>query len=164
MGRVIAQDLKHLAARRLSAIHSGQPVTPVLLIVDEFAALRESRQLADLLLQAREARMAMVVGTQYLPSLLDLRVPLLQAGLVIAHRLATEDAEAVANEFGTEATQELTRQHDFETGAMRMGSFRRVQSYVLNPNDICNLGVGQAAARVPRARPHHAIVQIAPPP
>jgi len=62
---------------------------PALIVFDEFAALREAEQIVDLLLQARQARFSVVVSTQYLPVL----KACLGSGLIIAHRLESDDAE-----------------------------------------------------------------------
>lgn len=73
MGRVLAQDLKQAAHRRLCKLATGEQLFPVLTIFDEFAALNEADQLADLLLQARQALMPTVISTQYLPVTTSLR-------------------------------------------------------------------------------------------
>ena len=57
MGRVLIQDLKQACARRLRAVSNGETRAPVLCAIDEFAALKEARQIIDLLLQARQAAM-----------------------------------------------------------------------------------------------------------
>jgi hypothetical protein len=83
MGRVVAQDLKQVCSRRIRQLGAGHDLPPVLAIFDEFAALDEAEQLADLLLQARQARMPVVISTQYLPETTSLRKARLGAGLSI---------------------------------------------------------------------------------
>ena len=92
-GRVITQDLKQLCDERMRAIGQGKDVTPVLLVFDEFAALREATQIVDLLLQARQAKAPLVVATQFLPEEVSIRRPVTSAGVLIVHRLEAEDAE-----------------------------------------------------------------------
>ena len=142
MARVLIQDLKQAAHRRLQ--EAAAP--PALLVLDEFAALDDPEQVCDLLRQAREARVAVLVSTQHLPdraTAYALRAALLGAGLLIAHRCGAEDAEAIAGVIGTEKGVEVTRQVD--SGANTgLGSVRRVDRYIVNPNAIKQLGTGEA--------------------
>ncbi len=105
MARVLAQDVKVAAYRRLS--ESG---APALLVLDEFAALGDPEQVQDLLRQAREARISVVVSTQTLPQDPALCSAVLQSGCVIAHRLETENAQRMAATFWTRKANEVTRQ------------------------------------------------------
>jgi hypothetical protein len=158
-GRVIAQDLKQVCARRIKALGRGEDVIPVLAIFDEFAALREAEQLADLGNQARQARMPVVISTQFIPQTIELRKAALSAGLILAHRVESEDAEAIADQFGTRKRNELTHQIDFETGFAEKGSVRRVDAYNVNPNVLRTLKVGRLALRSVE-RDRHAIVHV----
>jgi len=153
-GRVILQDLKQLCDERMRAIERGQDVTPVLLVFDEFAALREATQVVDLLLQARQAKAPLVIATQFLPEEVPIRRPVMSAGVLIVHRLEAEDAEKVAAQFGTHTTPMLTAQVDYETGTSEKGSVRWVEEFNLHPNDLKELPVGMAAiyARPTRRR------------
>jgi hypothetical protein len=144
-GRVILQDLKQLCDERMRAIGQGQEVPPVLLVFDEFAALREATQVVDLLLQARQAKTPLVVATQFLPEEVSIRRPVMSAGVLIVHRLEAEDAEKMAAQFGTHTTSALTAQVDYETGTSEKGSVRWVEEYNLHPNDLKELPVGVAA-------------------
>jgi hypothetical protein len=158
-GRVIAQDLKQVCSRRLQALRRGEDVIPALAVFDEFAALREAEQLADLGFQAREARMPLVISTQYIPQTIELRKVALSAGLILAHRVESDDAEAIAGQFGTRKRNELTHQVDFTTGFAEKGSVRRVDTYNVNPNVLRTLKSGRLALRsVERER--HAIVNV----
>ena len=144
-GRVITQDLKQLCDERMRAIDAGVDVRPLLIVYDEFAALREATQVVDLLLQARQARTPVLVATQYLPEEVSIRKPVLSAGVVIAHRLEVDDAEIVASQFGTHSTPMLTRQVDYDTGESQMGSLRMVEEFDVHPNLFKSLPVGTAA-------------------
>ena len=142
MARVLIQDLKQVAHLQLLA--SAPP--PALLILDEFAALDDPVQLCDLLRQAREARIATVVSTQHLPdeqSAHALRSSLLGAGLLITHRAGHADAEAAAAAIGTERAVEVTRQVSAGVDS-GVGSIRKVERYVVNPNVIKQLDAGDA--------------------
>jgi hypothetical protein len=160
MGRVIAQDLKQACARRMRAQMRGEALVPVLAVFDEFAALDEADQLVDLLLQARQALMPIVVSTQYLPESVPLRRSVLGAGLLIAHRVEGEDAEAIANQFGTRRASEVTHQVDYETGYSEKGSIRRVEEYNVHPNQLRTFTTGQAAVKSV-ARRRYSIVRVA---
>jgi hypothetical protein len=159
MGRVVAQDLKQMAASRLRQLNNGDDLVPVLAIFDEFAALREADQLSDLLLQAREALMPTVISTQYIPVTVSLRKACLGAGLLIVHRLEAEDAELMAEQFGTRRATEVTHQVDYGTGFSEKGSIRRVDAFNIHPNELRNLRAGQVAIKsVPKQR--YTIVQV----
>lgn len=139
--RVIIQDLKQLCDVRLRD-WSG---VPLLVVFDEFAALRESEQIVDLLLQARQARMPIVIATQYIPIDERIRLPALQSGVIIAHRLGHDDAEQIANEMGTRKVPFVTSQIDYETGISEKGSVRMVDEYIIHPNVLRSLPVGKTA-------------------
>ncbi len=159
MARVVAQDLKQMAALRLRQLDHGDDLVPVLAIFDEFAALREAEQLSDLLLQAREALMPTVISTQYIPVTVSLRKACLGAGLLIAHRVEAEDAELIAAQFGTRRATEVTHQVDYGTGFSEKGSIRRVERFNVHPNELRNLRPGQVAIKsVPKQR--YTIVQV----
>jgi hypothetical protein len=159
MGRVVAQDLKQICARRLRQLGAGDELAPVLAVFDEFAALNEAEQLADLLLQARQALMPTVISTQYIPETTSLRKACLGAGLLIVHRVEAEDAEAIAAQFGTRRASDVTHQVDYVTGFSEKGSFRRVDKYNVHPNEFRSFAVGQAALKsVPKAR--YTIVRV----
>lgn len=159
LGRVITQDLKQVAGSRIRAVARGEEIVPVLVIFDEFAALREAEQLVDLLLQARQAVLPTVISTQYLPESVPLRKSCLSAGLLLVHRVEAEDAELIAAQFGTRPTSEVTQQVDYTTGYSERGSIRRVDVFNVHPNELRNFRVGQVAMRsVPRQR--YTIVRI----
>jgi len=81
----------------------------VLVMYDEFAALREARQVIDLLLQARQARVYRSLSRRSnLPEEVAIRKPVLSAGVLIAHRIEAEDADVIAAQFGTHTTSMLT--------------------------------------------------------
>ncbi len=142
MARVLIQDLKQVAYRRIMAGN----MRPALLILDEFAAIDDPEQINDLLRQAREAGICTVVSTQHLPdarSSYSLRMSLLGAGLLIAHRTVAEDAETVAEAIGTEKANEVTRSFDHGSNTGQ-GAVRRIDRYVIDPNAIKQLQTGQA--------------------
>jgi hypothetical protein len=154
-GRVITQDLKQVCDQRMRAIERGEEPIPVLVIYDEFAALREARQVVDLLLQARQARVPLVVSTQYLPEEVAIRKPVLSAGVLIVHRVEAEDADVLAAQFGTHTTTALTAQVDYQSGESEKGSVRWVEEYNVHPNELKQLPVGAAAVYARRTNRRH---------
>ncbi len=147
MGRVVVQDLKQLCADRLRQLRAGYQLTPVVVVLDEFAALDEPDQLLDLLRQCREALMSIAVSTQHVPDLPALRKACFGAGLLIINRVETEDAELLAGQLGTHKATEVTNQVDYETGYSQQGTIRRVDKYNINPNELRELSVGQAVVK-----------------
>jgi hypothetical protein len=146
MGRIIAQDLKQVCARRLGALTRGESLTPTLLVIDEFAALHEAEQFVDLLLQARQSLMPTVLSTQFVPETVSIRNAALGAGLIIAHRLASDDAKLLAEQFGTRSAWKDTVQWA-EDGATGYGSARPVDEFHIHPNVLREMPVGRAALR-----------------
>lgn len=145
LGRVIIQDLKQACGRRLRA--GSDSLASTLIAIDEFAALKDAKQIIDLLLQARQAKLPLVLSTQLLPQDPDLRSAVLQAGLLIAHRLQAADAEEIAAQFGTRSSWKVTHQIDWETAQTAKGTIRDVDEYVVHPNTLRLLPQGTAAVR-----------------
>lgn len=143
MARVLTQDLKRVVEIRL---HTGI-LTPTLLIFDEFAALGEAEQLNDLLLQAREAKLACVISTQILPLAPALKKSLLMAKVLIVHQTPDpEDANILAAALGTEKELNVTEQTS-EDGLTGTGSVKEVEAFRWHPNIIKSLPTGQAVVR-----------------
>jgi hypothetical protein len=138
----LIQDLKQAAFERLR-----QPdAAPAMLVLDEFAALDDPEQINDLLRQAREARVSTVVSTQQLPdprTAHALRSALLGAGVVIAHRIGPDDAEAVARVIGTRRGVQVTRTIGDDGEAARR-SVRAIDRYSVDPNVMKQLATGEA--------------------
>ncbi|HLZ30020.1 MAG TPA: type IV secretion system DNA-binding domain-containing protein [Chloroflexota bacterium] len=160
VGRVLIQHLKQLA---YAGLWSDAP-HPGLVVFDEFASLGEAVQLVDLLLQAREARLAVVISTQQLPKEPVLRKALLGAGVLGVHQVgAPEDAEAMARALGTRSGTEIVRQIQLgPTGPLARRLLRGRESFLVTPDQIVRLPVGQAAVSVRFAQQRIALVQVDP--
>lgn len=162
MAAVLAQDIKQVAARRIG---EGDQ-SPALLVLDEFAGLGDASQLQDLLLQAREARIAAVVCTQFLPhkdQAPELRHALLSAGVFCAHQPSADDVDAIAGLFGTKDTIEATQQMDYRTGYSEKGTFKTVKAFRVEPDHIRDLPRGVVAVRVEPEEHRIALVKVYPP-
>jgi hypothetical protein len=167
LGRVVIQDLKQLCYRVL------RPSTGVdsarrsprrgLIVVDEFATLREAEQIADLLLQAREAHLAMVVSSQFVPRTPGLRHSVLGAGVLVVHQLGSaEDTDLIARTLGTRMGIEIARQVQLTPSMSLRRLVRPAATYLISPDDLRRLEVGQAVVSVRQARQRLAVVQIEP--
>jgi nucleoside-triphosphatase THEP1 len=161
VGRVLIQHLKQVAYEGLwsDAPHPG------LVLFDEFASLGDATQLIDLLLQAREARLAVVVSTQQLPRQVEvLRKALLGAGVLIVHQVgAPEDAEAVARALGSRTATEVVRNVQLgHAGPTLRRVLRSRETFLIGPDELSRLPVGQAALSVRFGQQRVALVQVAP--
>ena len=163
VGRVLIQHLKQVA---YEGLWSDEP-RPGLVLFDEFASLGEAVQLVDLLLQAREARLAVVVSTQHLPRNTSvLRKALLGSGTLIVHQIgAPEDAEAMARALGTRGGTEVVRQIQLgPTGPLFRRLLRGRESFLIPPDQLARLAVGQAAISIRFGEQRVAIVEVEPRP
>jgi Helicase HerA, central domain len=160
VGRVLIQHLKQVA---YAGLWSDDP-HPGLVIFDEFASLGEASQLVDLLLQAREARLAVVVSTQQLPRDPVLRKALLGAGALGVHQVgAPEDAEALARALGTRGDTEVVRHVQFgPAGPVARRLLRRRETFLIGPDQLGRLRVGQMAICIRFAQQRIALVQVDP--
>jgi hypothetical protein len=159
MGRVIVQDLKQVCARRLRQLADGLRLRPLIVVLDEFAALGEPDQILDLMRQAREALVSIVISTQHMPESVELQSACLGAGLVIAHRVAAPDAEMIAAQFGTRPSTDVTHQIDYVSGSTDKGSIRRVDKFQVHPNELREFEPGQAALKS-ASRRRYTIVRV----
>jgi hypothetical protein len=160
VGRVLIQHLKQVSYARL---WSDEP-QPGLVVFDEFASLGEAVQLIDLLLQAREARLAVVVSTQQLPREAVLRKALLGAGALFAHQIgAPEDADAMARALGSRSGTEIVRQIQLgPAGPFARRLLRPRESFLVSPDQLGRLPIGQTAVCVRFAQQRIALVQVDP--
>jgi hypothetical protein len=160
VGRVLIQHLKQVAYAGLWS----DDARPGLVVFDEFASLGEAAQLIDLLLQAREARLAVVVSTQQLPKEPVLRKALLGAGALLVHQVgAPEDAESMARALGARKGTEIVRQIQLgPAGPLARRLLRSRESFLVSPDEIARLPIGQAAISIRFAQQRIALVQVDP--
>jgi hypothetical protein len=159
VGRVLVQHLKQVAYAALWATRRQ----PALLVFDEFVSLRESEQLVDLLLQAREAHLAVVISTQQVPHEHALRHSVLGTGTLIVHQAGSEDADSLARGLGTRTAPEIVRQVVVgRDGTLGRRLLRARQSYLIPPDELARLPVGQAAVSVRFGDQRIGLVQVDP--
>lgn len=154
MARVLIQDAKQVAADRIRQKRkTGHEPQPALLVLDEFAAFREADQIVDLLLQARESRIYVVLSTQQVPESPALRKSFLDAGLLICHRVEPQGARDVAAAMGKRRRANVTTYLGGEGSGEadedeRYGSVRMDDHYAVDPDYVIGkLETGRAAVQ-----------------
>jgi hypothetical protein len=160
VGRVLVQHLKQVA---YEALWSSER-RPALIVFDEFVSLREAAQLVDLLLQAREARLAVVVSSQHVPRDYPLRHSVLSAGTLIVHQIGSpDDADILARALGSRSGPEvalqlvLSREERFHRRVLRSS-----KHLLIPADDLARLPVGQAAVAVRFGEQRLGLVQVDP--
>ena len=125
------------------------------IIVDE-ANFVERRILLELLSRARSANVTLIVCTQgpsdWAPRVQgepDLTSLVTNSNVtIIMNQGERKNAELCADMIGREERLETTQRID-ETGVtMEAGSVRKTEDYVVNPEDLRSLGIGEAVVRV----------------
>ena len=153
LGRLILQDIKTASAKIVSTIPK-QERKPFTLIVDEFANLA-TEQFVGFLNRARASGIGIVVAHQELSDL-DVFSPTVKnqviantSTLVSFLQKLPESAETIAGIAGTYKSEKETSQVEEEGVLFKskketgMGTVRDVEEYIIHPNDIKNLGVGE---------------------
>jgi hypothetical protein len=160
VGRVLVQHLKQIAYEALWSKERRQ----ALIVFDEFVSLREATQLVDLLLQAREAHLAVVVSSQHVPREYPLRHSVLSAGTLIVHQVGSpDDADILARGLGSRIGPEVAVQH-VSSGRERVNRrvLRAAKTLLVPPEDLARLPVGQAAVSVRFGKQRLGLVQVDP--
>jgi DNA helicase HerA-like ATPase len=159
LGRLVINDLKAVASRRTK----DDPL--VLTIYDEFNVFAR-RNVIDLINKTRSKGFAALIATQSLADLdicdSALKKQIIQNcnTLIIQRQNASEDAEELARNIGTEDTWMMTHQVD-SNGGTGTGSLRFVKELMVHPDKIKRLQVGQAviARKVPKFRAHETTIR-----
>jgi type IV secretory pathway TraG/TraD family ATPase VirD4 len=168
VGTLVVQDLIAAAGSRLSL---PEPA-PAMIAIDEFSAL-DSDNVVSLLARGRESGVPVLLATQEFADLeragrgVRDQVSGVTA-LKIAHRQEVPDsARMIAEMVGTERVWE----HSYQTGRhlgfgprdTGRGTRREVERFIIDPNEIKSLPVGEAVVitKLPRARAQ--ITRVAPP-
>jgi hypothetical protein len=161
VGRVLVQHLKQVAYTALWAVERK----PALIVFDEFVSLHEAEQFSDLLLQAREAHLGVVISTQQVPIQHPLKHSVLGAGSLIVHQVSgPDDADTLARALGSRSTPEVVRQVLLaRDGSLPRRLLRTRQSFLVPPDALARLPVGQAAISVRFGDQRIGIVQVDPP-
>lgn len=164
LGRLILQEMKTASAKIVTS-HSKQNRDPVTLIVDEFANLATD-QFVGFLNKARASGIGIVIGHQELSDL-DAFSPTVKdqvmtntSTLFSFLQKLPKSAEMIAGIGGTYQTIKETNQFE-ESGVIfkskadtGLGTTREVEEYIVHPNFIKELEVGECfmISKYPRTR------------
>ena len=166
MGKLILQDLM----KTVGNIYDDRNYTrnPVTLIIDEFASFA-TPDFGEFIEKARGAGISIVVTYQSRKSLdhieqsLALKMNENTANKIVFQVQDSEDVEWFCSLLGTKKTTKETHQAedgffgDTKTG---MKSVREVEEYVIHPNEIKKLKLGQALLYCSKVDPHHVLMNI----
>ena len=166
MGKLILQDLM----KTVGNIYDDRTYkrNPVTLIIDEFASFA-TPDFGEFIEKARGAGISIVVTYQSRKSLdhieqsLALKMNENTANKVVFQVQDSEDVEWFCSLLGTKKTTKETHQAedgffgDTKTG---MKSVREVEEYVVHPNEIKKLKLGQALLYCSKVDPHHVLMNI----
>jgi type IV secretory pathway TraG/TraD family ATPase VirD4 len=166
MGKFILQDLM----KTVGNIYDDRNYkrNPVTLIIDEFASFA-TPDFGEFIEKARGAGISIVVTYQSRKSLdhieqsLALKMNENTANKVVFQAQDSEDVEWFCSLLGTKTTVKETNQAesglfgDRKTGAK---SIREVEEYVIHPNEIKKLKLGQALLYCSKIDPHYVIMNI----
>lgn len=159
LGRLVINDLKAVASRRTK----DDPL--VLTIYDEFNVFAR-RNVVDLINKTRSKGFAALIAAQSLADLdvcdSALKKQIVQNcnTLIIQRQNASDDAEELSRNIGTEETWMMTHQVD-SNGGTGSGSLRFVKEFMIHPDKIKRLQVGQAviARKIPRFQTHETTIR-----
>jgi hypothetical protein len=160
LGRLVINDLKAVASRRTK----DDPL--VLTVYDEFSVFAK-RNIVDLVNKTRSKGFAALIATQSLADLdvsdAALKKQIIQNcnTLIIQRQNDAGDAEELANNIGTEETWMMTHQVN-SSGGTGLGSLRPVKEFMVHPDKIKRLQVGQAviARKIPRFQTHETTIRV----
>ncbi len=166
MGKMILQDLM----KTVGNIYDDRTYTrnPVTLIIDEFASFA-TPDFGEFIEKARGAGISIVVTYQSRKSLdhieqsLALKMNENTANKVVFQVQDSEDVEWFCSLLGTKkATKETHQAEDGFFGDTKTGmkSVREVEEYVIHPNEIKKLKLGQALLYCSKVDPHHVLMNI----
>jgi hypothetical protein len=143
LGAYLLQGLLREVVARNARKEAGEPLRPSMIVWDEFPALGEPELATNLLLICRSAAISMVTASQLLPKDELLRGALTSAGVVVAHQVASSDAEEMSGLFGTTDAPSMTHQID-QAGPTGLGSVTPGEGYIVHPNILRRMPLGVA--------------------
>jgi hypothetical protein len=161
LGRLVINDLKSVASRRTK----DDPL--VLTVYDEFSVFAK-RNIVDLVNKTRSKGFAALIATQSLADLdvsddAALKKQIIQNcnTLIIQRQNDAGDAEELSSIIGTEETWMMTHQVD-SRGGTGLGSLRPIREFMVHPDKIKRLQVGQAiiARKIPKFQTHETTIRM----
>jgi hypothetical protein len=166
MGKLMLQDLM----KAVGNIYDDRNAIkhPTTLIIDEFASFA-TPDFGEFIEKARGAGISIVIAYQSRKSLdhiednLAIKVNENTANKIVFQVQDSEDVEWFCSLLGTKkVTKETYQAEDGFFGDTKTGmkSVREVEEYVIHPNQIKNLKLGQALLYCSKVDRHHAIMNI----
>ncbi|WP_215825410.1 type IV secretion system DNA-binding domain-containing protein [Spiroplasma endosymbiont of 'Nebria riversi'] len=141
VGKIIIQDLKELTALK--------PINQKInIVLDEFNVFA-NETIINLINKSRAFNYQCFLSFQTINDLKTKNMNLTDTifgnvSNIICHNVKDPNtAEYVANVFGTKETEKLTRQIDFQNSTANMGSVRSVDEFIVHPNDLKTLKIGE---------------------
>jgi len=117
----------------LRAIERGRSPSPCSSCYDEFAALREARQVIDLLLQQDRHAFRSLSRRSTCLKKSQSASPCCRRECSSHIRIEAEDADVIAAQFGTHTTSMLTAQVNYATVRAKKAPVRWVEEYDMHP-------------------------------
>jgi len=167
MGKLMLMDLM----KTVGSIYDDRNFVkqPITLIIDEFASFA-TPDFGEFIEKARGAGIGVIVAYQSRQSLnsiegdLALKLNENTATKVVFQVQDSEDAEWFCGLLGTQKVEKETHQAEegFLFGDTKTGmkSVREVEEYVVHPNELKNLKMGQALLVCTKVDPHFCIMKI----
>ncbi|WP_371375240.1 type IV secretory system conjugative DNA transfer family protein [Sporomusa aerivorans] len=159
VGRLVINDLKAVASKRT------KKDTLIMTIYDEFNVFA-SRNVVDLINKSRSKGFAALISTQSLADLdvVDnaLKSQIIQNcnTLIVQRQNDAKDAEELSKIIGTEDSFSLTQQIG-SNNSTGLGSVRFVKEFIIHPDKIKRLEVGQAVIvrKIPKFETHETTIK-----
>ncbi|WP_424527558.1 type IV secretory system conjugative DNA transfer family protein [Spiroplasma endosymbiont of Glossina fuscipes fuscipes] len=141
VGKIIIQDLKELTTLK--------PINQKInIVLDEFNVFA-SETIVNLINKSRSFNYQCFLSFQTINDLKTKNMNLTDTifgnvSTIVCHNIKDPNtAEYVASVFGTQETEKLTRQLDFKNNTADMGSVRAVDEFIVHPNDLKTLKIGE---------------------
>ncbi|MBW3058906.1 MAG: hypothetical protein CXB60_07620 [Spiroplasma poulsonii] len=141
VGKIIIQDLKELTTLK-------QVNQKINIVLDEFNVFA-SETIINLINKSRSFNYQCFLSFQTINDLKTNNMNLTDTifgnvSTIVCHSLKDPNtAEYIASVFGTQETEKLTRQLDFKNNTADMGSVRSVDEFIVHPNDLKTLKIGE---------------------
>ncbi|MFJ1522651.1 type IV secretion system DNA-binding domain-containing protein [Spiroplasma sp. ald] len=141
VGKIIIQDLKELT-------HLKPVNQKINVVLDEFNVFA-SETIINLINKSRSFNYQCFLSFQTINDLKTNNMNLTDTifgnvSTIVCHNIKDPNtAEYVASVFGTQETEKLTRQLDFKNNTADMGSVRSIDEFIVHPNDLKTLKIGE---------------------
>lgn len=141
VGKIIIQDLKELTTLKLA----NQKIN---IVLDEFNVFA-NETIVNLINKSRSFNYQCFLSFQTINDLKTTNINLTDTifgnvSTIVCHNIKDPNTvEYVASVFGTQKSEKLTRQIDFKNSTTNMGSVRSVDEFIVHPNELKTLKIGE---------------------